>query len=446
MKAKQWLPFALCLSLLTMPMTALADDEDEEEEEETGYYSEDGDYCYGLDDDGNAIIYDFTNDDYEGDLVVPTQIDGHTVVSISNGAYISCSGITSVTIPSSVTDIGNSVFYGCLSLEYFALDGENSYFSVDEYGVLFGDNAQYIIAYPAGSDVLTEYEIPDGVDEIAPGCFAYAPLTTVTMPDTVMFIDSWSFAYSDITSISLSASLYLIDDYAFAYCMSLHEVNLGESIQYIYNASFYNCRALTEILLPDSLVSIGQYAFCATSLGSITIPTTVETLSYCCFGYDSSLEAIESFVIYGEADSTAEDYATTSDEDNDYENNFTFVEVEDASYSAQLAGSGSTGSSSSSSDSTTSDDADSSVSAATSTTSEEYEEASADSITSMISPLFLAICIASGLIVILLIALLVLVAKSHRKKHGDSNNAEMIDETDYQDYTTHKKTEDDHNV
>jgi hypothetical protein len=51
-----------------------------------------------------------------GSLVIPSKVNGYTVTDIGNSAFEDCSGLTNVTIPSSVTSIGRSTFSGCSSL------------------------------------------------------------------------------------------------------------------------------------------------------------------------------------------------------------------------------------------------------------------------------------------------------------------------------------------
>lgn len=58
----------------------------------------------------------------EGDVVIPSQIDGKTVSAIGNvtgttGAFEGCTNMTSVVIPEGVTEIQDNAFYGCTSLE-----------------------------------------------------------------------------------------------------------------------------------------------------------------------------------------------------------------------------------------------------------------------------------------------------------------------------------------
>lgn len=307
-------------------------------EEDGAFVGESIHYDYEVGEDGNVSLYDFLDgDSFEGDLVIPSEIDGHPVTYIGNGCFMSDTGITSITIPKTITDLGSSVFFDCESLTEFRVEDGNPYFSVKD-GVLLGDEEKYFVAYPAAKEG-TSYTIPDTVEEIAPGAFGFAQhLEEIVIPDNVQYIDNWAFGHSKIRKADISGSVIQIDSYAFAYCDELSEVNLGSGLEKILHASFAYDEKLTQITLPDTLTYVGQYAFCGAGLSCITIPNSVEEISYCAFGYDGDMKAIHDFVIYGEPYTTAQIYATTEDDENDYKNNFTFIAVEDASIPYELGG------------------------------------------------------------------------------------------------------------
>ncbi len=320
-----FLPFLLTM----LPISVYAD--------EGGSTSSAG-YNYGLDEEGNAELYDFLlKDSFHGEVRIPTEIDGHPVDYVGNACYMNAKGITSVVIPASITDMGDSVFFGCTSLDHFTVEGGNPYYSVNN-GVLMADNNTFLVAYPAAKS-LDAYMIPNGVNEIAPGAFGFAQhLKEVVVSEGVEFIDNWSFAYSAIEKISIAGTVYQIDDYAFAYCDNLHDVILKSGIEKIYHAAFAYDKSLTQITLPNTLTLIGQYAFCGTGLSCVTIPRSLEEISYCAFGYDSNLNPISEFTIYGEPYTMAQQYATAVDEENNYQNQFTFIAVKDASIPYELGG------------------------------------------------------------------------------------------------------------
>ena len=294
-------------------------------------------YEYELDAEGNAKLAKFNGiDTFTGDLTIPSEIDGHPVNFVKAGCFMEAKGIKSVTIPATITDMGDDVFMGCTALERFVVEAGNPYYSIQDDGVLYADDNKFLVAYPAAK-ADTTYSIPAGVEEIAPGAFGFSfNLKEIIVPEGVQFIDGWAFAYSGIEKASIAGTVYQIDDYAFAYCDSLHEVDLGHGIEKIQPAAFANDRALQQITLPDSLTLIGQYAFCGTSLPCVTIPDSLETIDFCAFGYDASFNAISDFTIYGEPGTMAQEYSTASDDENEYQNHFNFVAVKDASVPYEL--------------------------------------------------------------------------------------------------------------
>ncbi|MBR1528097.1 MAG: leucine-rich repeat domain-containing protein [Oscillospiraceae bacterium] len=321
--------FVLAAAVLTaaMPLYAYAEEApaDPPAEQETAAETRPEDmFTYTVNVAGRAEITDFTvSDTYTGELVIPSQLDGHDVGYLDNAAFMNAKGLTSVTIPATVSDIGNSVFFGCENLEKIHVEAGNPYLAEIDDGVLVADNNQFLVAYPAAR-AGENYPIPASVDEIAPGCFGFAKnLKEITIPEKVQYIDKWAFAYSKLEKVNISSMQ--IDDYAFAYCDNLHEVILNPGLESIYDAAFSVCPALTEINLPDTLTYIGQAAFSGTGLTSVTIPASVDEIDYCAFGYDRDLHTVGGFVIYGQSGSEAEYYATAVDPDNDYENNFTFI-------------------------------------------------------------------------------------------------------------------------
>ena len=78
---------------------------------------------------GEATIGYSDNFDYDNpefvDLVIPSEIDGYPVTEIAKSAFKNCDGITSITIPDSVTTIGEEAFVGCPYLQFIKVDENN---------------------------------------------------------------------------------------------------------------------------------------------------------------------------------------------------------------------------------------------------------------------------------------------------------------------------------
>jgi hypothetical protein len=148
---------------------------------------------------------------------------GNGVTSIGKGAFGFCTCLTSVAIPASVTSIADHTFNGCFSLTGITVDNGNiAYSSLD--GVLFNKSQTALIQYPAGK--AGNYKIPDGVTNITDLALWNCPkLTCLTIP-------------KGITSIGREA---------FAACNSLTNVTIPDSVTSIGIAAFDSCQTLAAI-------------------------------------------------------------------------------------------------------------------------------------------------------------------------------------------------------
>ena len=171
-----------------------------------------------------------------------------------NYTFYECLSLTSITIPDSVTTIGDFTFYGCQSL--------------------------------------TSITIPDSVTTIGGGTFyECSSLTSITIPDSVTTIgDDTFYECSSLTSITIPDSVTSIGYRAFSGCASLTSVTIPDSVTSISDGAFSGCSSLTSITIPDSVPSIGDRAFSGcTSLTSITIPKNVSSIGNYAFENCDSL-------------------------------------------------------------------------------------------------------------------------------------------------------------
>ncbi len=180
----------------------------------------------------------------------------YTVTGINNGAFEG-SGLTSVTIPNSVTSIGSSAFRGCTGLT----------------SVIIGD----------GVTTIRGYAFKD--------CTA---LTSVTIGNSVTTIEDLAFyGCNSLPSITIPNSVTSIGDYAFYECTGLTSAVIGNNVTTIGENAFYGCSSLTSITIPNSVTSIGGYAFKdCTALTSVTIGNSVTTIGENAFCGCSSLTSI----------------------------------------------------------------------------------------------------------------------------------------------------------
>ena len=203
-----------------------------------------------------------------------------SVTSIGNKAFYGCSGLTSLTIPSSVTSIGNKAFYGCSGLTSLTIP--SSVTSI-------GNKAFH------GCCGLTSLVIPSGVTSIGDEAFyGCSGLTNLTIPSSVTRIGWSAFeGCSGLTSLTIPSSVTMISGEAFSGCSGLTSLVIPSSVTSIGESAFSGCSGLTSLTIPSSVTSIDNYAFegCS-SLTSLTIPSSVTSIGNYAFEGCSGLTSI----------------------------------------------------------------------------------------------------------------------------------------------------------
>ena len=161
-------------------------------------------------------------------------------LSITEAALLGCTGISSISIPASVADIGFSAFMGCSSLESVTVDSGNTHF-LSLTGVLFDKNMYSILLYPAAM-AGASYTIPDGVCVIDVAAFYQAQnLTEVNIPDSVLLIFGGAFAECALLeSITLPKRLSFLDEAAFMSCPNLLSVSAYCNELIMQESTFYD--------------------------------------------------------------------------------------------------------------------------------------------------------------------------------------------------------------
>lgn len=275
-----------------------------------------------------------------GDVSIPSHVTyngkEYIVDSIPLGAFIQCNSLISLTIPETVTKIGQMFCHGTSIKRFIVSDGNPNYCSVD--GVLFSKDMSKLLCFPSSRSSV--YTIPESVNYISKGAFilygnlylvisknikyienmgiySTKNLEIVCLPDEPPVCDitdnlriSKLYVYKDcedkyrsdsfwgsicsniIASESFDLNLYSDGDFIYELpesgshaTVSIDGTNLNKSIvipSYVeYKGNVYDIayikdfryREIESVELPETAIEIYDDAFSGTSLSTIVFPT-----------------------------------------------------------------------------------------------------------------------------------------------------------------------------
>ena len=209
----------------------------------------------------------------------------NNLATIGHRAFSSCDNLSSVIIPDSVTTIGDWAFEDCINLTEVNIPD----------GVTVIEEEAFECCHS-----LTNITIPDGVVAIGEEAFrGCSSLTNVTIPNSVTTIDNAAFAECEsLTSVTISDNLISAGYALFGACYNLIEFNgkcaSGDGKCLIVDGvlNSFAPAGFSEYTIPDSVTSIGDYAFAwCSSLISITIPDSVTAIG--AFTFEECINLVE---------------------------------------------------------------------------------------------------------------------------------------------------------
>ena len=233
---------------------------------------------------------------------------GDSVKHIPEALFYEQENVTSLTIGTGVTSIGESAFAKCIGLTeifYHAIRMEDLPYTNNVFRyptvtgapltVVFGDEVEYI---PANlfhlNDSLEHIVLGKHVEAI--GEYAFANCTAleevVFSGDALNSIGRSAFSFSGLTHLELPDSVTTLGESAFSFCENLVSVQLGDGLTQIAKKAFYCCYSLESIVIPDGVTTIGDSAFCDCGLRELTIGTGITTIEKFAFAFCEYLESI----------------------------------------------------------------------------------------------------------------------------------------------------------
>lgn len=272
---------------------------------------------------------------------------------LGSSVFSGCSGLTSVTLPDSLTSIGQRAFFGCSSLTSISIPsgvtsiGEAAFKNCSSLtSLVLPDKMTSSIGMYTfeGCTKLSSLVISAGVTKIDWWAFKdCTSLTSIEIPDAVESIGSDSFSgCTSLETVTIGNGVTEIESRAFLGCTSLKNVTVGSGVNRVGQHSFEGCEAITyinivdigkwcgikfdqfdsnpldvakeknlysngtlitDLVIPDGTVAVGDYAFRGcTSITSVTIPQSVTSIGTSAFdscGYLTSVTILDSAVSIG---------------------------------------------------------------------------------------------------------------------------------------------------
>lgn len=263
---------------------------------------------YSINDD-NASVKVTANymNPYTGSVSIPSSVSyegkSYNVTAIAAMAFYNCSELTSVSLPSSLKEIGMSAFSTCTKLSSITIPN-----SVTSIGFYAFQNCSALSKVSIGSSVtdigmnafenctgLTSITIPNSVVTLYQQAFYNCTsLTTVKISDSIETIFYGTFQGCEkLTTVTFGKSITQIQTSAFEGCKNIKSVALPTTLLRIEYQAFKGCSGLTSITIPDATYDIGSYAFAnCTGLKTITLGTAVNLLGEGTFSQCANVDHI----------------------------------------------------------------------------------------------------------------------------------------------------------
>lgn len=209
-------------------------------------------YSLNTDEKGYTVVgIGYCNDT---DLVIPATYRGLPVTTIGSNAFESVRSFKSVSIPASVTTIGEKAFASCgVTSVTFATNSQLT--TVDMYAFFSSSSLQSIA-------------LPDGVTTIGVAAFnGCNNITSISIPDSITTIEDRALdfnssaftVYNNAKYLGNSTNPYLVLVGAIDTSLTTCDIHTGAKIILIF--AFDNCTSLKSVTIPNSVTTICNAAF-----------------------------------------------------------------------------------------------------------------------------------------------------------------------------------------
>ena len=185
-------------------------------------YTADDSFKWALNDGGDGYsVTKYVGADSE--VIIPPFYNGLPVTEIGKTAFMDCEGLYAVIISENVQKICNNAFIYCTEL--------------------------------------SSVELPSTLLEIGANAFSYSGISHINLPENLVKIDRQAFSYTKLTSIVMPDSLEELGEFAFTGCALLKSADTGNGLKIIPEQAFANCTALKNVEIGLNVAQICKNAF-----------------------------------------------------------------------------------------------------------------------------------------------------------------------------------------
>ena len=184
------------------------------------------------------VNYTFSNCTGIKEITIP-----NSVTTVGENAFLNCTGITEITIPNSVTNIGHYAFNGCTALKKISFEDGESTLSL-------------------GCKSFSSYS-----SYLGQGLFYDCPLEVLYLGRNLSYNSHQNHGYSPfygkttLTDVTIGNNVTVIGECAFLDCTELIDIRIPNNVKTIENSAFANCTGITEITIPNSVTEIKYDVF-----------------------------------------------------------------------------------------------------------------------------------------------------------------------------------------
>lgn len=208
---------------------------------------------------------------FSGTSFAITEEEFAGVTTIPEHTLAYSKGLTSLSIPDTVTSIGESSFYHCTNVQYLKIP------------ISLRFNNQYTFQNMSGIKHV-DFSLGDG--------------TRVDFSSSERDYMPWLISSSNLESATLPNGMTRICSFMFYECTKLKSVNIPDGVKSIGQYAFYHCNSLESIDIPNGVANIEKYAFARSmysaypGLTKLAIPSTITSIGEWAFGGNTGLTDI----------------------------------------------------------------------------------------------------------------------------------------------------------